>query len=110
MRDNVADLDGLQQKIRRLRPWFDPAPVTVATLEKLFGLFPEGGDVWAKSIQVNAGGLITCTGFARSPKALLDLLARLGDKKSGFNAVALKNQRGENPIQFTFTCQGGASS
>ena len=110
MRDNVADLDGLQQKIRRLRPWFDPVPVTVATLEKLFGQFSEGGDVWAKSIQVNAGGLITCTGFARNQKALLDLTGRLGDKKTGFNAVTLKSQRGENPIQFTLTCQGGGPS
>ena len=109
MRDNVADLDGLQQKFRRLRPWFDPVPVTVGTLEKLFGLFPEGGDVWAKSIQVN-GGLITCTGFARNQKALLDLTGRLSDKKSGFSAVALKSQRGENPIQFTLTCQGGGPS
>ncbi len=109
MRDNVADLDGLQQKIRRLRPWFDPVPVNVQTLEKLFGLFPEGGDVWAKSIQLN-GGLITCTGFARNQKALLDLTSRLADKKSGFSGVALKNQRGENPIQFTITCQGGGPS
>ena len=109
MRDNVAELDGLQQKIRRLRPWFDAAPVTVTTLEKLFGLFPEGGDVWAKSIQVN-GGLITCTGFARNQKALLDLTGRLADKKSGFSTVTLKSQRGENPIQFTLTCQGGGPS
>ncbi len=109
MHDNVAELDGLQQKIRRLRPWFDAAPVTVATLEKLFGLFPEGGDVWAKSIQVN-GGLITCTGFARNQKALLDLTGRLSGKDSGFSAVTLKSQRGENPIQFTLTCQGGGPS
>ena len=108
MRDNVADLDGLQQKIRRFRPWFEPSPVTVQTLEGLFDVFPEGGDVWAKSIQVNAAGLVTCTGFAKTQKALIDLTERLR-KKPGVSGVALKNQRGENPIQFTFTCQWGGA-
>ena len=108
MRDNVADLDGLQQKIRRFRPWFDPAPVTVQTFEGLFDAFPEGGDVWAKSIQVNAAGNVVCTGFARTNKAIIDLTERLR-KKPGVSAVALKNQRGENPIQFTITCQWGGA-
>ena len=96
MRDNVADLDGLQQKIRRFRPWFEPTPVTVQTLEGLFDVFPEVGDVWAKSIQVNASGLVTCTGFAKTQKALIDLTERLR-KKPGVTGVTLKNQRGENP-------------
>ncbi len=108
MRDNVADLDGLQQKIRRFRPWFEPNPVTVQTLEGLFDVFPEGGDVWAKSIQVNAAGLVTCTGFAKTQKALIDLTERLR-KKPGVSGVTLKNQRSENPIQFTFTCQWGGA-
>ncbi len=108
MRDNVADLDGLQQKIRRFRPWFDPNPVTVQTLEGLFDVFPETGDVWAKSIQVNSAGAVTCTGFAKTQKALIDLTERLR-KKPGVSAVTLKNQRSENPIQFTFTCQWGGA-
>ncbi len=108
MRDNVAELDGLQQKIRRFRPWFEPNPVTVQALEGLFDAFPEGGEVWAKSIQINAAGAIVCTGFARTPRALIDLTERLR-KKPGVTGVTLKNQRGENPIQFTFTCQWGGA-
>ena len=110
MRDNVADLDGLQQKIRRFRPWFEPTPSTVQALEGLFDVFPETGEVWAKSIQVNSAGAVACTGFARTQPAVISLLTRLRGKP-GFSGATLKNQRGEAPaIQFTITCQWGGGS
>ena len=64
MNANVADLDALQQQIRRFHPWFDRTPTTVQLLESLFAAFPEAGDVWAKSIVIK-GATVTCTGFAR---------------------------------------------
>ncbi len=102
MRDNVAELDTLQQKIRRFRPWFDPAPQNLQVLEDLITVFPEAGDVWAKSIQIGTGYKVTCAGFARNQPALITLLTRLRARPD-VSGVQLQQTRGDNPIQFLFT-------
>lgn len=98
MNSTVGDLDALQQKIRKFRPWFDRKPTNVQLLESLFAAFPEGGDVWAKSIQVN-GTKVTCTGFARNQPALLSMLDRLRHRPDVSN-LQTQQIRNENPVQF----------
>ena len=100
MNANVSELDALQQKIRKFRPWFDRKPTGVQLLESLFNAFPDGGDVWAKGIQIN-GTKVTCTGFARSPSALSAMLDRLRHRADVAN-VQTQQIRGDNPVQFTF--------
>ena len=102
MRDNVAELDALQGKTRRFRPWFDPVPQNLHALDRLMAAFPEAGDVWAKSIQVGSGYKISCTGFARNQAALLATLARLRGQH-GVTELKLQQTRGADPIQFLFT-------
>lgn len=102
MRDNVAELDTLQGKVRRFRPWFEPAPRNLRALDRLMAAFPEAGDVWAKSIQVGSGYKISCTGFARNQAALLATLARLRGQP-GVTELKLQQTRGADPIQFLFT-------
>jgi hypothetical protein len=102
MRDNVADLDALQQKIHRFRPWFNAAPETVQALESLIAAFPEQGDVWAKSIQITPGYRVTCTGFARSREALQPMLDRLR-ARPGISGLQPPQLRGDKPLQFSIT-------
>ena len=107
MNANVADLDGLQQRIRQFRPWFDRTPAAVQLLESLFAAFPEAGDVWAKSIVVK-GSTVTCTGFARDQAALSGLRDRLRGRPD-VSDLHTQQVRGDNPVQFTLAYHWGAS-
>jgi Tfp pilus assembly protein PilN len=118
MRNSVAELDGLQQNIRRFRPWFAGSPQKLQALETLFAAFPEKGEVWARSVQLAAyqeksenssrmvvsteASKVTVSGFARSQAALMGLQEHLR-KQSGVSALQLQQVRGNNPIQFSLT-------
>ena len=93
-----------QQKIRRLRPWFEPSPHGCRCWRGCSALFPENGDVWAKSIQISSGYKVTCTGFARNQKALL--ACHQPARPTERERRAAREPRGENPIQFTLTYHG----
>ena len=102
MRRKVAELEELQQKIRRFRPWFEPAPRSLRTLETIAAAFPEQGDVWAKSIEIGESSKVTCTGFARTQPALMTLLDQIR-ARSGVTNLQVQQVRGENPVQFSIT-------
>ncbi len=102
MRGNVAELDVLQGKIRQFRPWFEPAPQTLAVFEALAGAFPDSGEVWAKGIQITDGAKVTCAGFTRNQPALLAVLDRLRARPE-VSGLQVQQVRGENPIQFSVT-------
>ncbi len=108
MRNQVADLDILQQKIRKFRPWYDRTPARVQLLEGLFAAFPEGGDVWAKSITIK-GSTVSCTGFAHNDEARLAMMKRL-IARPDVSELKLVQTRGASPsIQFTFTYRWGTN-
>ena len=108
MRNQVADLDILQQKIRRFRPWYDRTPARLQLLEGLFAAFPDGGDVWAKSISIK-GNTISCTAFARTDDARLAMMKRL-IARPDVSELKTVQTRGSSPsIQFTFTYHWGAN-
>jgi Tfp pilus assembly protein PilN len=107
MAANVTEVEALQQKIRQFRPWFEPAPQALAAVESLTAAFPEAGDVWAKSVQLTEGNKLTCSGFAKSQGALMATLDRLRARPD-VSSVQLQQTRGDNPIQFSFTCKWSA--
>jgi len=100
MKGKVADLDSIQQDIRKYRPWFDPSPENLIILEGVAGAFPDQGDVWAKSIQITEGPKVTCSGYARSHAALLAFHDRLRARPE-VSGLQVQQERGENPIQFS---------
>ncbi len=108
MRKKVADLETMQQKIRQFRPWFDTVPQKVQTLDALTAAFPDQGSVWAKSVQIDEGAKVTCSGFARTQPDLMSLLDRLRGR-AGVANLQVQQVRGENPVQFTFTYKWEAS-
>lgn len=113
MKNNVAELDVIQQKIRQFRPWFEPAPQKLQALETLIAAFPERGEIWTRSVQITnymekneaamPGGAVktTFSGFARN-NALQGLQERL-PKQPGVSLMRLQQTRGNNPTQFTLT-------
>lgn len=104
MQRNVAELESLQQRIRQFRPWFEPAPQALQLVEGIVGAFPESGEVWAKRIDLSETGKVTCEGFSKSQSALTSLLDRLRSRP-GIVGLQRQQERGENPIQFSFTFQ-----
>lgn len=100
MRGNVAELESIQQKIRRFRPWFDQTPTSVAILESLAAAFPDAGEVWAKSIEIDDDAKVTCAGFARNPAALTNMREALR-RRPGVSGLQVQQVRGENPVGFT---------
>ena len=102
MKRNVADLESVQQNIRRFRPWFDASPLNLQALESLTAAFPEQGDVWAKNVQIGEDFKVTCNGFAQSQPALLSLLDRLRARPD-VTGVQVQQVRGEKPVQFSLT-------
>jgi hypothetical protein len=102
MQGNVSDVEKIQTKIRRFRPWFDPSPQSLSALETLASAFSENGETWAKSIQIHDGQRVTCTAFAKSQAAKDEMLGRLR-KKPGVSGVQTQQVRGNSPITYTFT-------
>ncbi len=102
MKNSVAAITAQQQKIHQFRQWFEPAPHSLQIFERLIAAFPEGGEVWSKSVQIDAGSKVTCTGFARSEQARMGLLDRLR-KQPGVTELKTLQVRGDNPIQFSIT-------
>jgi Tfp pilus assembly protein PilN len=96
----VTELKTLQQKIHGFRPWFEGAPVTVQMLNGLVAVFPEQGDVWAKSVEVKEDGTVSCTVFAKNQTALAAFRDRLM-AQPGVTNVGTDIERGTNPIEFT---------
>ena len=101
MKDTVAELTVLQQKIGTFQPWFQ-GPVTLQMMDALVSVFPEKGDAWAKSVTIKDNGTITCDAFAKNEAAVAALRDRL-IAHPGVSAVATEGERGGNPIEFTIT-------
>ncbi|HEX8295663.1 MAG TPA: hypothetical protein VF593_05150 [Chthoniobacteraceae bacterium] len=102
MRGTVAELEALQQGIRKFRPWFDSTPTNIQLFDSLVEAFPEQGEVWAKTVEVDADHKVTGAAFARSEAALTNFLDRLR-ARPGVVGLQRLQSRGENPIQFSFT-------
>lgn len=90
----VAELDALQQKIRKFRPWFDESFGNLKALRKITESFPEDGTVTAKTLEIRNLSTVSCTGTARDKQALLGVLDQLG-------AAREVQILGDSPLQFT---------
>lgn len=97
----VAELENLQQQIRKFRPWFDDSLRSLSILRRLTEAFPEDGNVSAKSVEIRELAAVTCSGSARDSQALLKTLDQLR-AASEVTEVKVDQIRGKAPLQFTF--------
>lgn len=97
----VAEIDGMQQNIRKFRPWFDNSARTLTILKNLTQAFPEDGAVSVKTLEIKDLADISCSGVADDNQALLKLLDRLR-AANHVEDVKVQSVRGKSPLQFTF--------
>jgi hypothetical protein len=109
MKTQVAELEALQQQIKRFRPWFDESFRSLSILKRLTEAFPEDGAVTAKSVEIREAAVVTCTGTARDHQALLRTLDSLRAMKE-IDAVQVEQMRGQVPMQFTFNFRWNPSA
>ncbi|MCL5096737.1 MAG: hypothetical protein M1608_04260 [Candidatus Omnitrophica bacterium] len=98
----ATELEALQQKARKFRPWFDQSLGGLRILRRLTEAFPEEGSVSAKTLQIKDLTEVTCAGQARDNQSLLRLLDQL---RAASQVADLKVQqvRGKTPLQFNLS-------
>jgi hypothetical protein len=102
----VNELDGLQQQIRKFRPWFDDSMRSLSILRRLTEAFPEDGVVSAKTVEIRELAAVTCSGIAHDNEALLKTLDQLRATRE-IADVKVDQIRGSKPLQFTFNFHWG---
>jgi hypothetical protein len=106
MSAKVEELQAVQGQIQQFQPWFDESFRDLAILRQLTLAFPESGEVTAKTITIQEGTAVNCSGNARDYAALLAMQAKLRGA-DGVTGLKLDQIRGKNPMQFTFDFQYG---
>ena len=106
MSSKVTDLQALQDKIQRYKPWYDTSFRTLTILRQMTMAFPESGEVTAKTIEIHSGNVVTCSGTASDSAALLRTLKQLR-ATTGVSSITVEQIRGTSPMQFTFDFQWG---
>jgi hypothetical protein len=101
MSAKVRELDGIQQQIRKYRPWFDESCRSLSILKQLTAAFPEDGAVTAKTVEIRDGNVVNCSGTAQDNAALLRMLSQLRSA-NGVTDLKVDQIRGKSPMQFTF--------
>jgi hypothetical protein len=104
----VADLQGVEANIQQYRPWYGGTYPNLAVLRQLTLAFPEDGSVTAKTIEIQNGNTVNCSGTARDYAALLAMQAGLR-AAPGVSDVKISQTRGKTPIQFSFAFQYGGN-
>lgn len=106
MKTKVAELEELQNKARRFRPWNDSSFGTMSVMRRITEAFPEDGTVSAKMIEIRNGTVISCTGTAKDNQSLLGTIDRLRGTPQ-VRDLRVDQIRGKAPLQFTFNFQWG---
>ncbi len=112
MSARVGELEGIQQNIRKFRPWFDESFRSLTILKRLSEAFPLDGSVSAKTVEIHEPTegrgtsetrelpKVTCTGTARNNQALLQTIDRLSAAQ-GVSDLRIDQIRGKSPLEFT---------
>jgi hypothetical protein len=107
----VSELHGVQGHIQQFQPWFNDSFPELAILRQLTLAFPQTGLVTAKTITIQGGNTVSCSGNTQDTSSLLAMQANLR-QAAGVSGVKLNLIHGNNPMQFTFDFQyngnGGA--
>lgn len=100
MSPKVKDLDDVQARIRKFRPWYDESLASLQILQRVTEAFPADGAVSAKTFEIRGGG-VSVSGVTRDNGALLKTLDQLRATKE-VGGVKVEQIRGRTPMQFTF--------
>lgn len=101
IRDRVAEVESIQNRVKQFRPWFDTSCPSLSALLTLTRSFPEEGSVWAKTIEIENIHMVSCTGMARDNREWLAMLDRL-NQDSQVEKLQVQQMQGQSPIQYRF--------
>jgi hypothetical protein len=104
--DKVADLQGVQNHIRQFQPWYDESFRNLSILRQLTIAFPQTGIVTAKTIQIQGGSMVSCSGNTTDTASVLLMQTQLRNA-AGVSGLTMETIHGKNPMQFTFHFQYG---
>lgn len=96
----VVQLEGLQQQIRKFRPWFDESHRALRIIRRVTEAFPEDGVVTAKTLELKDLSVVICTGSAQNDQALVKMRDRLAAAKE-VKDLNIEQTRGKSPMQFS---------
>ena len=101
MSKQVAELKAVQANIQQFKPWYDQTYRDLAILRQLTLAFPENGVVTARTISIQEGNVVSCSGNAQDNASLLAMQGRLSTNSSvsGFKWDLI---HGKAPRQFAF--------
>ena len=98
----VVELDGLQQQIRKFRPWYDESIRSLRIIRRLTEAFPEDGSVSVKRLEIKDLSTISCSGVAKDNQAYMKMLDQFAKAKEVVD-LHRDQVRGKAPdLQFTF--------
>ncbi len=106
----VAEIEVIQDKVRKFRSWYDESQPTLRILKALSEAFPENDSITAKTLEIRDQSKVSFTGISRDNKAVFNL----GDSLRALPQVQglkVENVRGKSPLQFTVSfkwVEGGA--
>ena len=103
----VGDLQGVEANIQQYRSWYGGSYPSLTILRQLTLAFPEDGSVTAKTIEIQGGNTVSCSGTARDYTALLKMQTSLRTA-TGVSDVKISQTRSK-PIQFSFSFQYGGN-
>jgi hypothetical protein len=109
MQAQVAQLDGVQARIREFAPWYDTNFRSLSILKRVTECFPENGAVTAKSFEMHGKNIVTISGTARDHASLLRVQEQLS-KAREVQDLKIEQMRARNPMQFTLTFRWNAPS
>lgn len=101
----VERLEALQDKVGNFGGWYSGSTNSLSILRALSEAFPEEGVIWAKRLTIHEPTdkkpfvRVSCSGYARSREAWLDLLDRLRATE-GIDDLRFKQLRGDSPMGF----------
>lgn len=101
MSPKVKDLDEVQGRIKKFRPWYDESLASLSILQRVTEAFPADGAVSAKTFEIRGGAAVSVTGVTRDYQAWLKTLEQLRATRE-VAGVKVEQIRGRTPMQFTF--------
>lgn len=112
MKVRVTQIEDMQGKIRKYRPWYDESFRALSILKTITEAFPEDGGVAAKSLEIRDRSGVTCSGTARNNAALLKMRDQLVASKKFTNVKLEHSKGGQNgqPLEFTLNFQWADSA
>jgi hypothetical protein len=102
MSAKVAELQGIEDQIRQFRPWYDTSFRDLAILRQLTLAFPDTGVVTAKTITIQDGSAVSCSGNAQDNGSLLAMQAKLNQDTNDVSNFKWDLIHGNAPKQFAF--------